>query len=378
MHWRRMAEVQEQLLQLPRPSRAGWLALIVVGLVLMGAAAPTVARDLDVADPIVYLVLGAGLFLTFFALLILLTRETASRLRVRAESLVIECSGADSVEVPLAGIAGVHVLTEGQSSGRVLSLQKRDGGWLELGTLPDGEEAEAIAAPLREALRSAPGSPGTAAADPLARLEAIRGVRCGRHGDSVTLAWSAGSPLTAFLFLGPISGMLLITYGFHRYQGGTGTLIAMAFVATVALVLIIFTVVNLGVTQRVRIDGSELSVERLRFGKVLKRQALPIGSVATVDYSHKLSVVGAGLTLRSGKAQMEHDQALAGVERGSGAAGADQGLAAAALVAGALMKTLGSGVHVPLGKLSLPAKIALDLAIGDEVARRTGRAAGQM
>ena len=112
-----MGEVK-QLLELPRPSRAGWFALIAVGLVLMGVAAPSLARDLDGADPILYLVLGTGLFLAFFALLILLTREAAARLRLGAESVVIECSRAESVEVPLAALAGVHVLSRGKAGAR--------------------------------------------------------------------------------------------------------------------------------------------------------------------------------------------------------------------------------------------------------------------
>jgi hypothetical protein len=373
-----MPERPERLLVLPRPSRAAWLALLVVGLVLTGVSVPAVARDLDAAPPIVYLVLGAGLFLTFFPLLILFTRETAARLRLGGDSLVIECSGGDSVEVPLGSLAAVHLLAEGNGDSRVLSLQKKDGGWLELGTLPDVDRAENIAGPLREALAAQLGPRSSSAEDPLDRLQTIGAIRLERHGDTVTLAWGAGYPLGAFLFLGPITGMLSIVYGFHRYEGGLGTLLAMAFVATLGLVLLIVTVLNLGVVQRLRIDGRELSVERLRFGKVLKRQTLPIGNVAAVDYSHKLSVIGAGLTLRSAKGQMVHDQALGELKRGAEELGEEDDLAGAALVASTVMKTLGSGVHVPLGKLSLAAKIALDLAIGEEVARRTGRAAGQM
>ncbi len=148
-----------------------------------------------------------------------------------------------------------------------------------------------------------------------------------------------------------------------------GFVLWLAALACFALALLIVAMVlfSQGVVCRVRLDDRQLFVEQLRFGKVRKRQHLLLAEVASVDYTHQLNASGAGLSLR----REALDDTMATLE------GADNPKAAftAALQ---LMQGVAAGVQLPCSRLSLASKVALDILLSREVARRSGRVPSEL
>jgi len=364
-----------ELLDLPAPSRLPWIAVMLTGLVLGAIGGRYALPDIRLADPLHVMMLGAGLFLCFFGLGILLSRQTPAKLRLSRRALTIVAQGGDEVEVPLSALSGVQVMMDSSNQRRVLALKKSDGGYLELAAVSDASRAQQLAQTIKRALDRAPGGepPGPS---PAARLGRTRSVDWEQAGEKLTLSWSGGPSPRMFTALGPCCGMALIAYGFHLYSGGLGTIVATAFPLALALAFVIFQLVNVGVTQRVIIDGRHLTVERVRFGKAIKRQQVQVTAVGTVDYTHRLNVSGEGLTIRTVRGQERHDEALETAQQATEEAEDD--LVAGAHVAVAVMKLLGSGIQIPLGRLSLAAKIAVDLTISEDIARRVGKSPGRI
>ncbi|RLB59069.1 MAG: hypothetical protein DRI90_15890 [Deltaproteobacteria bacterium] len=196
----------------------------------------------------------------------------------------------------------------------------------------------------------------------------------GHTGDALELRWSARGSFKSLLAVGCFGGMAVISYGFVR-AGYSSALIALAFMGVLALLMVAGTLYSIGLSLQVSIDGRHLIIERFRFGRSRKRQAIPIWSVVAVDYTHQLSTSGAGLIIRTGKGKDAHDEALAET---SNAIDGDDELLTGAKAGLAILKMVQSGIHIPAGRLSLATKIALDLAIGEELARRTGKPADQL
>ena len=381
-----------EVLKLPTASLGGWLLVALVGLVLVGLGGVDIAihaPELS-TDPktLSFLTLGAGLFLSFFTVAVLANRETVSALRIdrRRRVITIESDDGAAVDLPFGAIARVACHSAaGSSSSQVLTLAKKDGGFLELATFRDDEQAQQAASTLRDALdETADESPADRpeerpddppVADPAARLARTPAVTARRDGDTLYLRWSARGSFKSLAAVGCFGAMAVISYGLVR-EGHGSAIIAVAFMVALALLMVVANLYSLGLCLQVSIDGRHLIIERFRFGRSNKRQAVPIWSVVAVDYTHQLSTSGAGLTIRTGKGKDVHDEAMA---EASDAVGGDDGeLLTGAKVGLAIMKMVESGIHIPLGRLSLATKIALDLAIGEELARRTGKSAGQL
>jgi hypothetical protein len=378
-----------EVLKLPTASRGGWLLVALVGLALMalgGVDIGTHAPDLG-SDPktLSFLALGAGLFLSFFTLAVLGNRETASALVINRQRRVvtIESSDGAAVDLPLGAIAQVAChAAAGSSASQVLALAKKDGGLLELATFRDDEAAKQVTGVLRDALEAAaepapdedPGDKPAQgpAQNPAARLARTPGVTVGQAGDGLQLGWSGRGSFKSLAAVGCFGGMTVISYGFLR-AGYASAIIAMAFMALLALLMVAANLYSIGLNLQVTIDGRHLTIERFRFGRSQQRQALPIWSVVAVDYTHQLNTSGAGLTIRTGKGKDHHDEALN--EAGAAVAGDGAELLTGAKVGLAILKMVQSGIHIPAGRLSLATKIALDLTIGEELARRTGKLA---
>jgi hypothetical protein len=342
-------------LQLPAPRKGGWLLVLIIGALLFVIGGREVlAADFARPEPelLAYFSLGAGVFLAFFALLLLFNREVASTIVLCNGTLTLVTRG-DRVAIPLASLAGVDTLGSTQGdTGHVLALRKKDGGLIELCQFRVGDNVDEVTRVLREAIEN----PDQVAADsdPIARLEDIDAIHLARRGDRVTLEWAAGLTPAMLLALGPCLGMLIIVYGFHRVGPTIGTFVGIGFTALFSAVVPLSMLFSIGVRQRVALDGEQVTIERLRFGRVAKVTRAPISSIVNVDYTHQLNTSGAMLTLRT-ETVPSHD-----------------------LTIKAIFAMLKNGHQIPMGRLSLAAKIAVDLAIGGEIARRSGRAADQL
>ncbi len=376
--------MQEQRHQLPAPGKAGWLVMLVVGLGLLGFGCVSLARALPSLDAesihLQFFALGAGLFLSGVPLLVLGNRELASELLWSADAgeLVLTCSDGSAVVVPLHSLAGVQsYAAQGGDSARTISLTKKDGGVLEIGIAPSEEATAELVEPLATAIAQ-PTGPSASSSDPAERLRDIVAIDAARDGDTLRLSWKARARLSAMAMLGPLLGMLAIAYGFHRYQGGFGTLVAMAFAGTLVAAFLIFNLINVGVRQAVVIDDSRVTLERMRFGKAIKRQQLRLSAIQSVDYTHQQSTIGAGLTIRVCKGQQRRAKAQEHMAQAAEQADRDEELAAGVAAAQGIAQLLSAGIQLPCGPLSLAAKIALDLTISEEIARRTARAPGSI
>ena len=319
--------------------------------------------------PIAYVALGAGLFLAFFAVAMLMTRERASIIEIGGTGLGIETLGGQSVTLPWRSLRQALVLPQGDGRDNVVALRKADSGWIELAAFGDDEAAANLAEHLQGHIDSPPdGAPDVI---DLARLE---GIVVERDGDRTELAWSTTS-FAALAALGPLAGMWVAIYGFHRNEPSMGTLAAMGFVAGLAVLVIVFTVINVGAEQRVAVDATTLTIRRRRFGRVIDDRAIELGTIAAVDYSHRLNVLGASsLTIRTDRARLVRE----GVERRVAEEGDDLEDLEAIELSTALLKAIAGGVHVPLGRLPLSTRIGLDLALSDEIAARSLRAKGSV
>lgn len=366
-----------QRVTLPRSPRAPWMVLMLVGLVLgVLGAAPILMEPLRLETEPMHLQLmaaGTGLFLFCFGLVILLNRQAAAELLIdhAREQLGLSCQDGSQVEIPFDVLARAEACADpGTDTHRILALHKRDGGVIELARLPS-EEAEELVEPLRKLLdgRELQAGLDAPAGDPLDRMAGVRSVQAERRADAMVLRWKPNMPLhVALPMLGPFVGMSLIVHGFHRVDGGLGTAIATGFCLALAMLVLIFSLINVGVTQRVTIDARNLVVERMRLGRVIKSEVVPVFSVVAVDYSHQLSSSGAGLSVRCRDAQDAKESLTAEADHAPSPLSAMRAIA----------KAMQGGIQIPTGRMAVAERIALDLALGEELARRTGKKAAQL
>lgn len=363
-----MASVEgSQRFVLPRPKRAVWVAVALVGAgtALFGATM-LVEAPFD-GLPIAYVGLGAGMFLAFFALAMLTVRERASVVEIGPAGLGVETLGGESVVLPWATLRQAVAMPRGEGQSCVVALRKADGGWVELGTFGDEDAAADMVKRLQGPIASPPEGP---AGGP--QLERLEGITVVRDGERTVVAWSATS-FGALMALGPLVGLLVAVYGFHRNQPSTGTLVAMGFVAALGMIAVVFTLVNVGAEQCLVLSADELVVRRRRLGKVIDDQTLALRDIAAIDYTHRLNVLGASsLTIRTDRARLASE----GAERRAAEAVADPDALDTLALGTALVRAIAGGVQVPLGRLPLSTRIGLDLALSEEVARRSGRAEG--
>jgi uncharacterized membrane protein len=372
----------ESRIELPRPARGGWLIMLLVGVALLGLGAADVLaagprlllsapeEAASIREVLGYFAAGAGMFLASFSLVVLLNRETAARLELDEERgllRVYDSRGAD-VAVALDAIASVRQMAGDSGSGTVVTLAKKDGGFIELFSVRDGEAARPVVDFVQAALQGDP--PAAESLDAVDRLASVRGVRAERDGDALVVSWGARSSFKLLISVGCFLGMAVIGYGF-LLNGQDLVIFFIGFALTLAFVMVAFSLISVGVTQRVRIDRRHLTVERVRLGRAIKSQQVPVFNVVTVDYTHQLNTHGAGISVRTGAGREAQQDALGDAAKG---AEADDGMQ----VAMAVMKLVSSGIQLPTGQLSLASKLALELALGDEIARRSAKSAAHV
>ena len=277
---------EEHSFALPAPGNAGWNVVFVVGVALMSIAGMDVMGSpaLTEAAPLSYLGFGAGLFLSCFAIAVRVNRELASQLKVRGDMLTVTTADKDTVDMPLAALSGVEATVNSrQTGGPVLTLRKKDGGLIELCAFGDESAVQEVVDVLRAAIDAADPK-RKPDPDPIGRLDAIKGIAVERRGQSLELWWRAGASPKTFIALGPMLGMFIISFGFHRYQPGAGSYIAMGFSLLLVAVVVVATAWSIGNAQHVSIDGDLLTIERRRFGRSSKRDQAP--SMGSCRISH--------------------------------------------------------------------------------------------
>jgi len=352
---------------LPRPKRAVWVVVAVVGVATAGLGIAVLAGDPLNGLPVAYVAAGAGLFLAFFAVGMLMLRERASILEFGGRGLGIETVGGDEVVLPWSSLRQAMVMPRGEGQDSVVALRKADGGWIEIAAFGDADAARDIVERLQDAIASRSASGETV----IPRFESLAGISVQQEGERTLLSWSATS-FGALLALGPFAGLFVAVYGFHRNQPSIGTLVALGFVAALGVIAVVFTLVDVGAEQRLVLGAEELTIQRIRMGKPIDERSLPLAAIAAVDYSHRLNVLGASsLTIRTDEARLASE----GAEREAASAPDDVD---ALELGAALLKAMAGGIHVPLGRLPLATRVGLDLALSEAIARRAGRPAGSV
>jgi hypothetical protein len=173
-----------------------------------------------------------------------------------------------------------------------------------------------------------------------------------------------------------MGGLFVAAYGAQRNSPGLGPLVAMGFMAALVVVVVVFTLVNIGAKQRIVLEPERLVVQRRRAGKVIDEKSIPIQQVAAIDYTHRLNMIGAStLTIRTDRVRLGSEAAerkLAEAARGT----VDE--ADALAIGSAFLKAMAGGLQIPMGRLPLATRVGLDLALSEEVARRAGRPEGSV
>ncbi|MEM6789972.1 MAG: hypothetical protein AAF715_20800 [Myxococcota bacterium] len=365
-----MRVVSEVNLDVPLRRRAAWVLLAAVGLaglafggLLLAADARAIAHG-DASGFGGVAIGGAGLFLVGFAALFLIQGGQLTAVRVGAAALTLEGRGGDRVDLPWTEVARVAAFPgQGDTGGWTVTVVKRDGGLLELFPVGARESADDMVGTLEAARVAAREGPAGSPPAPEAYLEHVAGVTAIRREGGLEFSWAATMPWRQLVFAGPVLGMAMIAFGFHRAQGGWGTLFALGFMGLVAGLLVVSAVRLRGTQQCIVVDGRAVTIERRRGPTVLESKSVPTFSLIVVDYTHRLNVIGANLNLRT------QDAGGASASLDAFAEGRAPNPLDVARAVGALLK---HGVQVPMGALSLPAKVAIDLALSAEVARRRG------
>jgi hypothetical protein len=335
------------------------------------------------APALAYLMFGAGLFLSGFAGVFLINRDKADQLRIDGASLVVVCLDGSEVAVPLASLLRASARL-GNNRSFVVVLQKRDGGVIELCATPDESGAQEITKAIQrhiDGLAPTEDLGGEPQDDPIARLAGLTHVTASRRDDALEVSFSAGgSPALWLVLFGPLAGMGCIVLGFHKHQPSVGTLIATAFIGLLVALTLWSIVRQIGVTMRLRIDGRDLVVERLRGGKVIRSRVAPIFSVVAIDYTHQLEVVGGQLLIRLRAAQdaLEEMQPAREDDGKSAEGESEDEVESILAIAGGVVHLVKNTEYVPTGALTLSERVAVDLALSEELARRSGRVGARL
>ncbi|MBI4702638.1 MAG: hypothetical protein HY744_16070 [Deltaproteobacteria bacterium] len=376
------AQAAPAVIALPSPGRAALYALLGAGVLLGGAG---VAVLLGGGPPALgLLLLGFGLGFGGVTAAVLANREAITHLRLdpAARQITVCSSDGSSAQLGFDLVARVDAVACTSSSehgtsvtGATLALHKKDGGVLELARFSELEQARAAAERVEQALRRGDAGAASEPGAPEDRFASSPAVRASREGDALRLSWATrGSLAIAAAVAVAFGAMALIAYAFYLYSGKWTTLAASAATILLGALVVGFALRDAGARQSVRIDGRELTMERSRRGKVVESRALSIWSVIAVDYSHRLDVLGACLLIRTRPAQDAHEQIEQQAERME-ESGGELGLREGIGLAQGVLALLRSGIQLPLGRLSLAERVNLDLAISEELARRTGKEA---
>ena len=353
---------------LPCPPKGGWIAMALVGALVLAPGAIELLSDHAAAAPQAFLMTGAGLFLLGFALLVLSSRQHAVALVLDDDALELRDNQGGSVAIPWAVIDRVTCV-QSPNDGTVFALYKKDGGLLELAALRSRERGAELVQPIAEALARYQKAGRASETDGAAPF-VLRHVTDKRNRRGRELSWRSGTPLLLVLpRIAPFVGMALVGLGFHRAEPNIGTMVFTGFALTMLFFAAVAWLAGFGARQVVEIGADTLRCERHRLLGAAKVDELPLEQVAAVDYAHQLNTAGANLTIRTRDAKTAATSAEKLARDAVKNESAVQGVRALASV----MAALAGGVQLPLGKLPLSEKIALDLVLSTAIAEATGR-----
>lgn len=347
---------EDQSFELPSRKRAGWWLMIVVGvgLMLLGAVggAGGLFRDSLNQSPVAFFVAGTGMILAGLGSVVLFRPETAAALHLRplAGQLTVRSADGSDVSLSLASLARCYA-RDAEHQRQLPVLKKRDGGVIELSSIDDDEVANDLCHALQVAIDAANDGPDhETPADPIDQLGGCPQLEARRVDGDLELSWRAAPARTFLPWLGPMGGMMCIMVGVVQHRSGLGTMLILGFSVALVGVLLWAMAQQAGVSHRVRMSERHLIVERRVGQKVLATKQIPLVDVLAIDYTHRLDQLGGHLMIRSRPAHdaPDADDAHADYE------------------------------SVPTGRLSLSERIALDLALSEELARRSERVAGQV
>lgn len=351
-------------IDLPRPSALGWGAMAVAGLGLLAAGASAVYGDFWGAPLRAYLFAGGGLALANVALLVLLNRQHAVALVVAERGVTVVDNAGGRVRIPLS-VLDRATCYDAQNGGYAIALFKKDGGVLEVAALPQEAEAQKTMAPLDRALREAETAGRAVPSEPTDASQ-LPDVRIERAPGQLQVAWCASWPARLALpLLAAFAGLALIGFGFTRHGGGVGAALFTGFALCLLLLVATTWLWNNAHTERLRLSRENLVCERVRWSRTVNTTSVPVADIAAVDYAHQLNHLGAMLSIRR-RSSVQRTRALLG----EAPAPVPESVAVAAT---SLMAALADGLQLPLGKLPLAQKIALDLFLSAEIAARSGR-----
>jgi hypothetical protein len=320
---------EPEIVRLPAPGRLAWMAMLALGVGVGWSGGAGIA-GLDDPPAHLFVLLGTGIAFAGAALAVLLHREGPIELRIGPRDLVVAWR-RESVPVPLAQIAEV-VIEDTQPRGkRVLALRMRDGGVIEIAALHE-RRATSVADRMRAAVAVAADDQAAdaAGAAEASTLRTVRGIADLGAIDAVELEWSAAADGAGFAAALPFVGMAVAAYGIYRAAGGFVVVLAIGFLLVLALGSLVVALKSLGTQRRLRIDARAVVAEHRRGRTALDRREVPVADVVGVDFMSQMHALGAALVVRGETAR----------------------------------------AHAPLGRLSRPACIALDLAVATAIARR--------
>lgn len=339
-----------------------------------------------------FLLCGFGVALTGGGYALAFARQSLRELTIGPQGATLVSADGSSVTVPCAISKGARVhevvqsttsTSSGGSTSRSVSrqyfvhLQKQDGGVIDLGQQRDQATAERLAAEVTAALdRFRPAAEASAPLDPLALLSESSHLSARRQGEEAADYRKAAKPgdLVVEWSLRPqhfeaVPALLLplafalALYGFHLREG-SGLLLALAAVLLgLDLFLVVRFLTRLGVSQVLRIDERQLSIEKHRGGRRVEHQAVPLDTVTAVDFSLQSNTLGGVLQLRLNEAKAPAPP--------PGAEGPSLG--ALASVVKQAVHLHRNSVNVPLGRLPFGDRVRVDLAVSAEIAQRTAR-----
>jgi len=319
----------------------------------------------------------------------------------RTGSVTLRSIGGGSATLPRRAIERVHVVEQAISSSSVhdagasrqppakkylVTLLKADAGTIELASFGDQERASSLAAEIDRVIRRAPASADAdpSAVDPLKRLRDCTEVKLERgeppragyrsksEEERFCVSWRAGARPRHLLSVAMlIAGAIVVFLGIVQAGAPRGLLVMPALFGLGGLAFVVSTLLNLGVTVAIHVDDSELAIERRRGARTLHRKVLPLAAIRAIDASYQVDLRG-GQQLRIRLDEAQQIQLAVAASRDPKAAYRAMGGVGAALRAAWTLDR--NTITVPIARLPFADQMNLDLALSEEVSRRTGGA----
>jgi hypothetical protein len=220
---------------------------------------------------------------------------------------------------------------------------------LELCIAHSDDALDELRGELERAISTAPGASSAS----VPRCQRFKHIGRADRDGILELSWPL-RPAAQLPFALALAAAALSLYGAHLQDGRVPFLVGAAVSAGLAALLLAWTAVRALDRQRIVVTDEELCAERVRFQRVVSVERVPLHDIATLDYRHRLHAHGQALVVRT----RQEEEELSAIRAGEHGA------------ATALLRMLQGQMQIRCGNLSLPAKLALGLALGDAISKR--------